>query len=116
MEVIKSQLMEVRKIQLRYFIIGSVLLAMFLFLNLFPISAHFRISPESLWVLKYVIVLISMFLRIAVVYISMHICERLDCGIFWIILIGLIAILIPGLALIVQYLLKPREWLQKKGE
>ena len=107
-------IMEARKLQLKYLIVGIGLLALFLFVNYIlvvvqPLWIYNYIPYELLWIYKYAGTLLSLILRVVVVYISMHICERIDCGIFWIILIGLIAILIPGLALIIQYFLKPSE-------
>ena len=51
--------------------------------------------------------IVCMILRIIAVYTCMYICDCIDCGLFWIILIGLTAILLPGLALIIQYFARP---------
>ncbi len=104
--------MEIRKIQFRYFVIGIVLLVMFLAFNYASVVVPF----EYLWIYKSIAIIISLILSIIVVYISMDICQRIDCGIFWIILIGLTAILLPGLALIIQYFVKPRVWEQNNKE
>ena len=91
---------------MHYFIVGCILLFIYMILNINPIIVTYDLLP----IYTIINLTVSIVLRIVVLYIIGEIMEKLNRNGIIIQYISIfIALLIPGLALIIQYLILPKK-------